>query len=611
MARIILGNVAKAPPRKRRPRAEKVRARAVSKPSAGDPEDDRVDTVRLAEDGRRVPASLTVSPIRDADASVVGVAKVAHAPTPRKSGEGSRNSEAAPQARTEAESPNRKDVDALEAMSDDVRAPMTGMAGMLELLSRSGELTPEQRRYIALIKTANAALLTAVGDILECSKPEGRQFDLNARPFCVANLIYECMAITHPAAAVNGVLLRYNVDREVGDRVLGDEARLRQVLFNLLSNAIKFAQGGAVSVDVQSQRSPDGRERLLFSIADTGVGIPGRQQAGLFEGDGSAGRGRGGTGLATCKRLVTLMDGDIGVISGTGRGATFWFTAVLPATAAPAVERVFETAREPQRRQKGRILLVDDVETNLEIVGCYLEDDGYDVARCDSAARAIALLQTTPIDLVLMDIQMPVVDGVTATTTIRAMGAPIGDIPIIALTGNVLPRQIRSFLEAGMNDHVSKPIERAHLCNTIGIWLAPRPVPIAPTESSKPDFNRDKCDELVANFGSAWVAENAAKFASVLEGCFRSTPDAARREAHQILNFAGLLGFERLVELCREVENAPEGEPSQQLRQFNLVRRAQATAVETLRRLVIPEARARLVVGAFSQRGAGKNIAAA
>jgi CheY-like chemotaxis protein len=206
---------------------------------------------------------------------------------------------------------------------------------------------------------------------------------------------------------------------------------------------------------------------------------------------------------------------------------------------------------------------------------------------------------------------MPVIDGVAATKLIRALGSPIGDIPIIALTGDVLPQQIRSFLDAGMNDHVGKPIERAHLYNTVGVWLASPRVPIESAEAPLPDFNRIKFEEFVANFGSAWVAENAAKFSGVLDACFNSTPDTARREAHQILNFAGLLGFERLVELCREVENAPEGEPTHQLQKISLIRRAQAVALQTLRDVIIPEAQAQFVAGAYSSRQPSKNIAAA
>jgi len=573
------------------------------------------DTERVAKDGRRVTVSLTVSPIYDAEGIVVGASRIARDATHRKRAEGTLRdaTDAALQARVEAERANREKTNFLAAMSHEIRTPMTGIAGFVELLSRSGELSPEQRRYIGLVKTANAALLTVVDEILDFSKGEAGQLDLRLRPLCVASLIYESTAITHPAAAKKNILLRYNVDRNVPDWVLGDQARLRQVLLNILNNAIKLTEAGSVSVNVQAQRSADGRERILFSVADTGVGIPTHQQDRMFgkfsQGDSWVNRLHSGTGLglAICKRLVDLMEGEIGVISEAGRGTTIWFTAVLPTTAAPVTEASIE---EP-RRQKGRILLVDDIDANLEIVGHYLRDDGYGVEPCDSAAKAITLLKTAPFDLVLMDIQMPVMDGVAATKLIRAMGSPIGDIPIIALTGNVLPQQIRSFLDAGMNDHVSKPVERAHLNNTIGIWLASPQVPIAPRDASEPDFNRVKFNEFVASFGSAWVEENAGKFSTMLEACFKSTPDMARREAHQILNFSGLLGFEKLVELCREVENAPEDEPIRQLQKFNQIRRAQATALQTLRDVIIPEARDRFVAGAYSHRRPAKSFVAA
>jgi PAS domain S-box-containing protein len=577
------------------------------------------DTERIAQEGRRVPVSLTVSPIYDPDGTVVGASKTGRDVTHRKRAEeaGRSSLEAALQAGAEAETANREKSDLLAAVSHEIRTPMTGMAGFIELLSRTGELASEQRRYIGFVRTAKAALLTIANEILDFSKAEVGRVDLRLRPLCVAGLIYESAAITHPAAAEKNILLRYNVDRNVPDWVLGDEDRLRRVLLNVLNHAIKFTEAGTVSVNVQSQRSADGRERVLFSIADTGVGIWTQQQDRLFDDlsrtDGAIDRlhSGAGLGLAMCKRLVNLMEGEIGVISEAGRGTTVWFTAVLPTTAAPASDTAPEASVEDPGQQKGRILLVDDVEANLEIVGRYLRDEGYGVEPCDSAAKAIALLRTAPFDLVLMDVQMPVVDGVAATKLIRAMGPPIGDIPIIALTGNVLPQQIRSFLDAGMNDHVSKPIERAALINTVGVWLAAPRASITPVETPKPDFNRTKFDELVANFGSAWVEENAAKFSSMLDGCFRSTSDMARREAHQILNFAGLLGFERLVALCREVENAPEDEPANQIQRLDQVRRAKATALQKLHDVVIPEAHDQFVAGAYSSRRPSKNIAAA
>ena len=224
-------------------------------------------TMRIAEDGRRVPVSVAVSPIRDAEGIVVGLSEIARDAADRNQVEAASRGaiEEAQRARAEAERANREKTDFLAVMSHEIRTPMTGIAGFVELLSRSGGLTPEQRRYIGFVETANAALLTIVNEILDFSKVEAGRLDLRPRPLCIASLIYEATAITHPAAAEKNIMLRYNVDMNVPDWVSGDEARLRQVLLNLLGNAVKSTEAGSISVNVQSQRSVDGRERVLFS----------------------------------------------------------------------------------------------------------------------------------------------------------------------------------------------------------------------------------------------------------------------------------------------------------------------------------------------------------
>jgi CheY-like chemotaxis protein len=278
--------------------------------------------------------------------------------------------------------------------------------------------------------------------------------------------------------------------------------------------------------------------------------------------DGSVSRRHGGTGLglAICKRLVELMNGKIGLVSDVGKGTTLWFTATLPAAVEPQVEP--EQMRPANRpgESTARILLVDDLDTNQEIVKAYLEDNGHEVDAVGSAVEAIGLVQKRDYDLVLMDIQMPVMDGVTAARRIRALPGPASRIPIIALSGNVLPQQVRSFLEAGMNDHIGKPIERAKLYETVWRWLgASSKTAEHVNESHDPGrFDRARFDELVQVLGAAKAESMANRFADQLSSSFKSTPDVSRQEAHALINGAGVLGFGGLVDLCREIELAPK-----------------------------------------------------
>ena len=191
------------------------------------------------------------------------------------------------------------------------------------------------------------------------------------------------MAIVHPIAARKNLQLKFSIERSVPKWLLGDDARLRQVLLNLLNNAVKFTEAGSISIDVRRQSGPDGRERIRFAITDTGVGIPIEHQHRLFkqfsQADGSVSRRHGGTGLglAICKRLVELMEGEIGVVSDFGMGATLWFTAYLPQASKPAEESEIDLPLDDMIAIKAKILLVDDLDTNREIVEAYLEDNGY------------------------------------------------------------------------------------------------------------------------------------------------------------------------------------------------------------------------------------------
>ena len=221
-------------------------------------------------------------------------------------------------------------------MSHEIRTPLTSISGFVDLLARTGKLTRQQRRYVELVRTANAALLTIVNDILDFSKVEAGQLELERASLFADVSGSQYAGDRAPIATEKNLLLEYAVDRDVPEWLMGDQARLRQVLLNLLNNAVKFTEAGSISVNVRKETASDGREMIRFSVADTGVGIPAEQQHRLFkkfsQADSSVSRRHGGTGLglAICKRLVEMMDGEIGVVSEVDKGTNMWFTARLP-----------------------------------------------------------------------------------------------------------------------------------------------------------------------------------------------------------------------------------------------------------------------------------------
>ncbi|MGA2041877.1 MAG: PAS domain S-box protein [Roseiarcus sp.] len=558
---------------------------------------DHFDTVRVARDGRRIAISLTVSPLRDAAGHVVGASKVARDVTERKLAEETlrKATEEANQMRLDAERANRAKTDFLAMMSHEIRTPLNSISGFVDLLSNTTELTPKQRRYAGLVRAANAALLTIVNDILDFSKVEAGKLDLDNRPFSPAALIADTVEIVRPTAAANKLVLTCAVDPGVPVWVVGDHARLRQILLNLLNNAVKFTETGSIAVEAKPQTEADGRNRIRFSVADTGVGVTAEQKDRLFEkfsqADNSISRRHGGTGLglAICKRLVALMEGEIGIDSEVGKGSTVWFTASMPPAPKPAPAPDVKAQPRNPASQKARILVIDDIDTNLEIVEAYLEDNGYLVDCVGSGLEAIQMLGGKPYDLILMDIQMPVMDGVAATKRIRALPPPIGDIPIIAMTGNVLPQQVRSFLDAGMNDHVGKPIERAKLYNNILRWLPRADAAKQRPSSHAPTFDRLRLEEFVLVVGAEKAERIADKFLVSLTDAFASNFVEARLEAHGLINTSGVFGLDRFVAACRRAMDIPPSDDAERERvALDELRRAQKAARHTLTTQIMP-----------------------
>jgi len=379
-------------------------------------------------------------------------------------------------AKEEAETLLRKAQEASQAKSDflasmshEVRTPLNSIIGFTNLVLESGRLGPEPRRHLEQVKGAASALLTVVDDVLDFSKIEAGQVELEPQPFALRAVVENAASIVRGIAGERGIPIEVAVEADLPGIVVGDADRLRQILLNLLNNAVKFTPQGRVRLEVRSRGG-----RVRFSVTDTGIGIAPQKLSRLFERfyqvDSSIRRKFGGTGLglAISKKLVELMGGAMGATSREGEGSTFWFEVALPHSGRPFPSA--QAGPHASVSRPARILLVEDVDINQELARLILERAGHQVDVAFDGGEALNALQKAAYDLILMDVQMPVMDGITATERIRAMAGPLASIPIIAMTANVLPDQIATFRRAGMNDHVGKPFQVGELLAAVARW---------------------------------------------------------------------------------------------------------------------------------------------
>jgi len=468
-------------------------------------------------------------------------------------------------AKYTAEETSKAKTDFLASMSHEIRTPLNSIIGYSELLLEDA-LSPDHRRSVERIHFAGSALLTVVNDVLDFSKVEAGRLEIEHHPFSLQALINNSVSIIQRFAESKGLALRVSVDAALPDVLSGDEARIRQILLNLLNNALKFTREGEVGLSVQG-RTFEQSIVVRFIVSDTGIGIPKDNREKLFRRfsqlDASRTREFGGTGLglAVSKRLANLMGGEIGFDSEEGKGSTFWFEVPL----IPAKQEDLDKAHALPSRENflsGRLLLVEDLEHNRDLAKKILSDAGHEVDIAINGAEAVAAVQAKTYDLVLMDVQMPVMDGVTATRQIRAMNHPAADVPIIALSANVLPQQVRQYKEAGMNDHIGKPFKPMELLRTLNVWLAKRQEEKPGEEKiSVQDEETRAIDEVRETMGNDWVDRALAKLGEEIAELFDKTSASAdRREiasrAHRLVSHAGLVGFSDLSGLCRELETA-------------------------------------------------------
>ena len=437
------------------------------------------DTVpMISPEGRTTHFYITKFPVYGADGEVTGIGGINTDVTELHDREVELEDAKAQaeQAAAQADAANKTKSTFLATMSHEIRTPMNGVLGTADLLSRTS-LTSEQREFVDIMKESGQSLLELLNDILDLSKIEMGNVQLEELDFSVEDLLTATKNLWGHIAGDKG--LAFLVDNQVANNrvVRSDRNRIRQVINNLVGNAIKFTTEGQVKISVTETHLDDQMVRLRFEISDTGIGISHDHQSKIFEpftqADSSTTRHFGGTGLglAVCKQLSTLLGGDIGVESTADLGSTFWFTVQARCVDQQRVDedkpQLPASQGDSQANRNLHVLIAEDNKLNQRIIAWMLAPLQCQTDIVESGREAIAAAVRSPYDLILMDVQMPEMDGVTATKKIRSLDGPNKDIPIVAMTANAMLGDREKYLSEGMTDYVSKPIDQRELLATV------------------------------------------------------------------------------------------------------------------------------------------------
>ena len=380
-------------------------------------------------------------------------------------------------ARDQAQAANRTKGEFLANMSHEIRTPMNAIMGMIYLMEKT-MLQPKQQEYTEQIRTATSSLLTLINNILDLSKIESGKLELEAIEFSYARVLERVLTLIGPRATEKALPIFIDTAEDVPQMLVGDPFRLEQVLINLCNNAVKFTEHGEICIATRLLEQQPGKTLLKVNVSDSGIGIAPEQAQNLFQAftqaDASTARRYGGTGLglAICKTLVELMGGNIGVQSEPGKGSTFFFSVEFSLPNQNAQARPMEkSVPAAERHFTGQsILLVEDDPFNQEIIKELLENRGCVVVQAMNGKDAFDLARKERYSAILMDIQMPTMDGFEATSLLRADPAT-RNLPIIAMTAHAGTEERNRFLAAGMDDHIAKPFEPNDLFETLARWI--------------------------------------------------------------------------------------------------------------------------------------------